>query len=95
MHQTEEKFTVNGKKFTVTFTVNSEKFTVNLTLNQKTMFELIEKTPDITVSEMAKILQISERAVKKNIAKFKSFGILSRIGSDKNGSWKIIITQQQ
>jgi predicted HTH transcriptional regulator len=38
---------------------------------------------------MAKLIGISERAVNKNLAKFKELHILTRIGSDKTGSWKI------
>jgi len=66
-------------------TANNIKFGVN----QEKMLSLIENTPTITVNEMAKLLGISERAIEKNLAKFKEMNILTRIGSDKTGNWKI------
>jgi len=36
------------------------------------------------------IIWQTARAVKNNINKLKSAGIISRVGSDKTGSWKII-----
>jgi fido (protein-threonine AMPylation protein) len=84
-----ENDTANGEKFTVNddkFTVNGEKFTAN----QETILSLMHETPTVTVSEIAAKLNISERAVKKNIAKLKGLGILARVGADKNGCWKII-----
>ncbi|MCL2167972.1 MAG: HTH domain-containing protein [Lentimicrobiaceae bacterium] len=50
---------------------------------------MIENTPTITVSEMAEMIGISERAIEKNLAKFRELTVLTRIGSDKTGSWKI------
>jgi predicted HTH transcriptional regulator len=40
--------------------------------------------------ELSKQLSISDRAVKNNINKLKNAGVISRIGSDKTGSWKIL-----
>ncbi|MDR1227056.1 MAG: Fic family protein [Prevotellaceae bacterium] len=86
---TDEKFLVIGKKFLV----NNEKFPVN---NKKfpviglEILSLIEKNPNITIIELSKQLNISDRAVKNNLNKFKNAGIISRVGSDKTGSWKIL-----
>lgn len=33
---------------------------------------------------------ISKTTVENNVAKFKFFGILHRIGVDNNGLWKIV-----
>jgi hypothetical protein len=83
-----KKFSVNGKKFSV-------KFNVKFNENQEKMLSLMEKTPAITANEMAKLIGISERAVNKNLAKFKELNILIRIGSDKTGSWEISIKYEK
>jgi DNA-binding Lrp family transcriptional regulator len=41
----------------------------------------MRETPTVTVSAIAAKLNISERAVKKNIAKLKELGILARVGA--------------
>jgi fido (protein-threonine AMPylation protein) len=76
-----EKFLVNGKKFLV----NDKKFPV-IGLE---IVRLIEKNPTITIIELSKLLKISDRAVKNNLNKLRSAGIISRIGSDKTGHWEI------
>jgi fido (protein-threonine AMPylation protein) len=82
-----EKFGENDNKFGV-------KFGVRLGVNQEKMLALIENAPTITANDMAKLLGISVRAIEKNLAKFKEQNILTRIGSDKTGSWKILITEE-
>jgi hypothetical protein len=47
-------------------------------------------SPRITASELAALLHITERAVKKNIAKLKAAGRLNRIGPDKGGHWEVL-----
>ena len=32
---------------------------------------------------------MSEYGIRKNIAKLKEAGVIERLGSDKNGSWKV------
>lgn len=44
----------------------------------------------ISAQEIAKNIGISSRAVEKQIAKLKKYGILKRIGPDKGGHWEII-----
>jgi predicted HTH transcriptional regulator len=77
-----EKFPVIGKKFLV----NNKKFPVT----GLEILSLIEKNPNITIIELSKQLNISDRTVKNNLNKFKNAGIISRVGSDKTGSWKIL-----
>ena len=83
-----EKFPINTKKFLV----KDEKFLVN---NQKfpviglEIMKLMENNPNITIMELSKQSNISDRAVKNNINKLKNACVISRIGSDKTGSWKI------
>jgi ATP-dependent DNA helicase RecG len=53
------------------------------------MLGLIEVNNKITIIEMAKFLSISKTAVENNIKKLREKAILSRVGSDKTGSWQI------
>ena len=84
-----EKFPVNNK----TFPVKGKKFLVN---NKKypviglEIMRFMENNPSITIIELSKLLNISDRAVKNTINKLKNAGIISRLGSDKTGSWKIL-----
>ncbi|MDR0866108.1 MAG: Fic family protein [Candidatus Symbiothrix sp.] len=76
-----EKFPVIGKKFLV----NGKKFPV-IGLE---ILKLIEQNQKFTIVELSKQLKVSDRAVKNNLNKLKSLGILSRVGSDKTGHWQI------
>ncbi len=50
----------------------------------------MKEKPEITIKELAITLDISTRAVEKNIAKLKGLGILARQGGDKGGRWLIL-----
>ena len=50
---------------------------------------LISKNPKITTKEMAVRLNISPRAVEKQIKNLKTAGKLERIGPDRGGYWKV------
>ena len=52
---------------------------------------LILEDKNITTSEMAEIVQITTRAIEKQISKLKYKGIIERIGPDKGGYWKISV----
>ncbi len=51
---------------------------------------LIHANQNITISEMAKTIGITERAIEKQLAKLKDKKIIDRIGPDKGGYWVII-----
>ena len=51
---------------------------------------LIQSNEQITISELALKIGITERSIERNIAKLKGKGTLERIGPDKGGYWKII-----
>ena len=46
--------------------------------------------PEITIAELAQQVGISDRAVKKQIARLKRQNVLRRIGPDKGGHWNVI-----
>jgi ATP-dependent DNA helicase RecG len=54
------------------------------------ILEIILANKNISAQKIAKQLNISSRAVEKQIAKLKKYGILKRIGPAKSGHWKVI-----
>jgi ATP-dependent DNA helicase RecG len=50
---------------------------------------IIKNNSQVTIDELSKSLNMTTRAIEKNIAKLKSRGILERVGADKGGYWKI------
>ena len=54
------------------------------------ILELIQRTPSITVGELAMTLGFSSRAVEKQVAKLKDSGRIRREGSDRNGTWVVL-----
>lgn len=63
--------------------------TVNGTVNDTV--KLIKANPKITLDELAHKLNKSRRTVTRIIKKLQETGIISRIGSDKTGFWKLTI----
>ena len=50
---------------------------------------MIAENPKVTQTAMAERLNITSRAVKKNIKELSERGILERIGSARNGYWQM------
>lgn len=50
---------------------------------------LLKNNRRITIPEMAESLNLSERGIKKQLAKLKSSGLIARAGSRKSGYWEI------
>lgn len=66
------------KKFGEEFGESSEK-----------ILEMIWNKPTISAKEMAEKINISPRAVEKNIATLKKKGVIDRIGPPRGGKWKV------
>lgn len=58
---------------------------------QEKIINLIKKNPSITQVEMAKALDLTRDGISYNIKVLKEKGIIERVGSTKNGIWKIIV----
>lgn len=52
---------------------------------------LIKEDEKITAAELAQKIDISSRAVQKNIAKMQENGVLHREGSRKTGKWEVLL----
>ena len=53
------------------------------------ILEQMRSNPSITIAELCEILGLSDKGVRKNIDKLKQAGLLTRIGPDKGGYWKV------
>jgi len=53
------------------------------------VYALIKENPYMTNVVLARRLGISDRMVRKHITTLKSIGLLSRVGSNKTGYWKL------
>ena len=57
---------------------------------QENILKLIKKNPNITQTEMAKMLGITRDGISYNIKQLKNKGIIERVGATKNGKWVIV-----
>jgi ATP-dependent DNA helicase RecG len=54
------------------------------------ILKIIKTDPIVTIELLSIKLNITTRAVEKNLSKLKSTGLIERIGPDKGGYWKVI-----
>lgn len=73
----------SGENKEKTSGINKEKTSEKIILS-------IFQNPRITIPELAKILNISTRAVEMSLAKLKNNKVIERIGSTKKGYWKLL-----
>lgn len=57
---------------------------------ERKILEEFEINSNVTRKELAKLLNLSEATIKRKIANLKKNKIIERVGSDKNGHWKIL-----
>jgi len=54
------------------------------------ILSIIEKTPTMTVAQLARIITVSEKTIKRDLETLKATGRISRQGPDKGGRWEVI-----
>lgn len=64
--------------------------TSNKETTQEKIINLIKKNPSITQEEMAKAINLTRDGISYNMKVLKEKGIIERVGSTKNGIWKIL-----
>ena len=57
----------------------------------KVIIEMIQSNPFITIPELATICSVNEKTIKRDIQQLKTRNLLTRIGPDKGGYWKVIL----
>ena len=58
--------------------------------SQKKIIDMIDSNSKVTQEQIANEIQISKRAVQKNIKELVDKGIVKRFGSSRNGYWEIL-----
>lgn len=58
--------------------------------NESAVIDIIKRNPRATSAEMAKIIGVSDRTIKRYLSSLTEKGMLKREGSDKTGKWKLI-----
>ncbi len=69
---------------------SEKKFGKGSVKSSEKILDLISENPSITISEISGILQISSRAVEKQIRSLRESGRIKRTGSRKKGSWELL-----
>ena len=63
---------------------------VNLAKRDFDILKLLELNPSITIRELSSKLEVTDKTISRAIKKLKELNKIVRVGSDKNGYWKII-----
>lgn len=64
---------------------------VKLSKTQSAIIDNLKGNPHTTYDELAAIISVDRSTITRNIAALKEYGILERVGEDKNGYWKLNI----
>ena len=66
-------------------------FGINFGLNetQKRIVDYIIENPEITIEQIARLIQVTKRSVEGNISQLKKIGIIERVGARKKGYWVV------
>ena len=81
------------KDDTVNVPVNDTVKLPQLTERQHKIYEAINNVPvnvPVNVPNLATMLGVSEKTIKRDIAAMQSVGIIKRVGSDKTGHWEVV-----
>ena len=77
----------SGQKWTE---VDRNEIIKNMESTQDKILYLIKENPRITQTMMSNELGFARSTISSNLQKLKEKGIIDRIGSDRNGYWKIL-----
>jgi ATP-dependent DNA helicase RecG len=85
-------FTVTFKRKTTLkgLEKSREKGQGKRTRTKDAVLQYLTETPTLTIADLAAILNIGERRVRRHITGLKASGLLKRIGPDKGGHWEVV-----
>lgn len=67
----------------------TDKVTDRVTDNERDLLLLLAEDPGYTMPKLSEKIGISKKTVGQRLKQLKEKGIIERIGSDRNGYWKI------
>ena len=56
----------------------------------KKIVDIVDDKPNVTIAQVAELLQMNIRGIAKHFQKLQQQGILRRVGPDKGGHWEIV-----
>lgn len=56
---------------------------------EKEIMDILKKNPTLSIKKVSEWLNISSRQAERIVAKLKADGRITRVGSNKSGSWKV------
>lgn len=62
-----------------------------LGVNRYSIILLLYFFPNMTIVRLAELTDLSSTTIEKNVAWLKEHGLIAREGSDKNGTWRVIL----
>ena len=68
-----------------------EVFNQQLGVNRYSIILLLYFFPNMTFVRLAELTELSSTTIEKNVAWLKKHGLIAREGSDKNGTWRVIL----
>ena len=70
----------------------SQKSTLKSTLKstQKSIVEIIMRNPEVTIPQVAKLLELNPRGIAKHFKTLQDKGVIRRVGPDKGGHWEVV-----
>ena len=71
--------------FRVTFFKTTQKKST-----RERVFEELKLNPKITREELATLLGKSQSTIKEHLSRLKAAGRMARVGSDRDGYWKVL-----
>lgn len=63
---------------------------IHLNTSEAKILNIMKKNPNVTIAELADIIGINDRNIRKNIDKLKNKKLIRRMGPDKGGYWEIL-----
>lgn len=68
-----------------------EKVLEKLTPNQAKILAAVGSNPHVTIEVLSKLVGISGRKIRVNLAKLKGKNLIIRVGPDKGGHWEVVL----
>jgi len=71
--------------------ISSVKSSVKSSVNtEDKILDYLNQNPKATIKELANVLDLTTRAIEKQIANLKKANKLSRVGSARKGYWQVL-----
>lgn len=67
------------------------QLTHTLTPEEKTILKFLSSNPEATQARMSEATGIKLQKVKRTTADLSFWGYLARIGTSRNGTWKVLV----